>query len=134
MLKKILITVLVIFGITSCNKEEIDNKSVNFAVCDGIKQIKEVVINNVTVTELDTNNQIGYIIRATVSNKTDSEILDGRVIVTFFANNNPMNYNITGECNNLLPNSSCEFFKFVPIMPNENIDQNPVVACYYYEL
>lgn len=133
MVKKLSIAVLVIFGMISCSNDDNNYNSVTFEVCEGVEQLKDVIVQNVSVAGIDTNNQSGYILKATVVNKTNSEIQEGRVIITFFANNKPFTYSIAEDCNNIQSNSSCELFSFLPTIANENIDQSPVVACYYYD-
>ncbi len=132
-LKRIIVIICVLIGIASCNTDD-DLDSITFEVCEDAIQIEEVVVNNVSIQGVDNTAQRGYLLNATVVNNTNSEIQNGRVIITFFANNNPFTFNALGNCSTLDPNSNCSFFSFLPISATESIDQNPVVACFYYKL
>ena len=134
MLKKISIVISLFFGITSCNNDDNDYNSVIFEACNGVKQIEEVTVSNMTIEAVETDNLRGYLFKADIKNNTDFEIQDGSVNITFFVENTLLNYTVFGDCSSLLSNSSCELVDFFYVETNGNVDQNPVLGCFYYEL
>lgn len=123
---------ILLFFFLSCGND--DSGIEPYDPCLDYVEISEVTMTDVILTPVNDGNQYGYIVTAIITNNTDTHIQGGRTNINFYVNGIPRLLGGIAICGYIDANSNCEYEYYWELDSNENFDQNPIIACYYYEL